>query len=103
MHLAVLAVPGCPNVAALEQRLAAVLDGRAGVSVSRHVIRDEGQAARWACTARPLVPASRTTRSRAGSGQWWDGKGARKVVPASRAGHPAQVAGGDPAAGGTSW
>ena len=55
MHLAVLAVPGCPNVAALEQRLAAVLDGRAGVSVSRHVIRDEGQAARWGMHGSPTV------------------------------------------------
>ena len=55
MHLAVLAVPGCPNVAALEQRLAAVLDGREGVSVSREEIRDEGEAARWGMHGSPTV------------------------------------------------
>jgi hypothetical protein len=31
MHLTVLAVPDCPNAPALEDRLAAVLHGRAGV------------------------------------------------------------------------
>ena len=30
MHLTVLAVPGCPNAPVLGDRLAAVLDGRAG-------------------------------------------------------------------------
>jgi hypothetical protein len=52
MHLTVLAVPGCPNAPVLEDRLAAVLDGQAGVSVSHEVISDESEAARWACTAR---------------------------------------------------
>jgi hypothetical protein len=53
MHLIVLAVPGCPHAPVLEDRLAAVLGGRAGVSLSHDVISDEGEAARWACTARP--------------------------------------------------
>ena len=55
MHLAVLAVPGCPNVAALEQRLAAVLDGRAGVTLSREVISDESEAARRGMHGSPTV------------------------------------------------
>ncbi|HEV8275931.1 MAG TPA: thioredoxin family protein [Streptosporangiaceae bacterium] len=47
MHLTVLAVPGCPNAPVLKDRLAAVLDGRAGVSVSHQVVCGEGEAARW--------------------------------------------------------
>jgi hypothetical protein len=46
MHLTVLAVAGCPNAALLEERLAGVLEGRPGVTVSRHVIADEAAAAR---------------------------------------------------------
>jgi hypothetical protein len=53
MQLTVLAVPGCPSVPVLRDRLAAVLDGRAGVSVSQQVVSDEGEAARRACAARP--------------------------------------------------
>jgi hypothetical protein len=55
MHLTVLAVPDCPNAATLEHRLAAVLDGREGVSVSREEIRDEGEAARWGMHGSPTV------------------------------------------------
>jgi hypothetical protein len=47
MHLTVLAVPGCPNAPVLDDRLAAVVGGRTGVSLSRQVISDEGEAARW--------------------------------------------------------
>jgi hypothetical protein len=46
MHLTVLAVPGCPNAPVLDDRLATVLDGRAGVSISHQVISDEDEAAR---------------------------------------------------------
>ena len=46
MHLTVLALPDCPNAPVLEQRLAAVLKGSAGVSASREVISTEGEAAR---------------------------------------------------------
>ena len=53
MHLTVLAVSGCPNAPVLEDRLAAVLGGWAGVSVSHQVISDENEAARGACSARP--------------------------------------------------
>ena len=55
MHLIVLAVPDCPNTATLEERLAAVLDGRADVSVSRVVISDEGGAARWGMHGSPTL------------------------------------------------
>ena len=46
MHLMVLAEPGCPNTPVLGDRLAAVLDGRTGVSVVYQVISDEGEAVR---------------------------------------------------------
>jgi hypothetical protein len=47
MHLTVLAEPTCPNAPAPKDRLAAVLDGRAGVSVSHEVISNEDEAVRW--------------------------------------------------------
>lgn len=47
MDLTVLAVPGCPNASVLEQRLAAVLEGRSDASIARVVIFDEREAARW--------------------------------------------------------
>ena len=55
MQLTVLAVPGCPNAPVLGDRLAAVLDGRAGVSVSHQVISDEGEAARWGMHGSPTL------------------------------------------------
>jgi hypothetical protein len=53
MHLTVLAVPGCPNGPVLRDRLAAVPDGRTGISVSPQVVCDEGEVARWGYMARP--------------------------------------------------
>jgi Alkylmercury lyase len=55
MQLTVLAVPGCPNAPVLSGRLAAVVDGRAGVSVSHQVICDEDEAARWAMHGSPTL------------------------------------------------
>jgi Alkylmercury lyase len=55
MQLTVLAVPGCPNAPVLGDRLAAVVDGRAGVSVSRQMISDEGEAARWGMHGSPTL------------------------------------------------
>lgn len=55
MHLTVLAVPGCPNAPILDDRLAAVLGGRAGVSVSHQVISDEDEAARWRMHGSPTL------------------------------------------------
>ena len=53
MHLTVLAMPGCPNAPVLRDRLAAILDDRAGASVSRQVISDETEAARWGMHGSP--------------------------------------------------
>jgi hypothetical protein len=55
MQLTVLAVPGCPSVPVLRDRLAAVLDGRAGVSVSQQVVSDEGEAARRGMRGSPTL------------------------------------------------
>jgi hypothetical protein len=55
MHLTVLAVKGCPNAPVLERRLAAVLEGRASVSVSREVISTEDEAARWGMHGSPTL------------------------------------------------
>ena len=55
MHLTVLAVPGCPNVSVLDDRLAAVLEGRPGVSVSHEVISSEADAARWGMHGSPTL------------------------------------------------
>ena len=55
MHLTVLAVPGCPNAPVLDDRLAIVLGGRAGVSMSHQVISDEDEAARWRMHGSPTL------------------------------------------------
>jgi hypothetical protein len=55
MQLTVLAVPDCPNAAVLNQRLAAVLGGRADVSVAHQVISDENEAARWGMRGSPTL------------------------------------------------
>ena len=55
MHLTVLAVAECPNAPVLRDRLAAVVNGRAGVSVSHHVICDEGEAARRGMHGSPTL------------------------------------------------
>ena len=64
MQLTVLAVPGCPNAPVLGDRLAAVLDGRAGVSMSHQVISDDGEAARWGMhgSSTLLIDAALLTR-----------------------------------------
>jgi hypothetical protein len=55
MHLTILAEATCPNAPILQDRLAAVLDGRADVSVSRRVICDEDGAARWGMRGSPTL------------------------------------------------
>jgi predicted DsbA family dithiol-disulfide isomerase len=55
LDLLVLAVPGCPNVMLLEERLAQVLEGRDEVSVSRHVIADQEEAARQGMHGSPTI------------------------------------------------
>ncbi len=44
MEVTVLAVPDCPNVMLLEERLARALQGRPGVIVTRYVIADQEEA-----------------------------------------------------------
>jgi hypothetical protein len=55
MHLTILAEPGCPNAPVLRERLAAALNGRAGISVSDEVIRDESEAAWWGMHGSPTL------------------------------------------------
>jgi predicted DsbA family dithiol-disulfide isomerase len=55
MNLTVLAVPDCPNAPVLEDRLAGVLDGQEGVSVSHEVISNEADAARWGMHGSPTL------------------------------------------------
>ncbi len=55
MHVTVLAVPDCPNVRLLEERLAQVLQGRRDVTVSRQVIADQDEAARWGMHGSPTI------------------------------------------------
>lgn len=55
MQVTVLAVPGCPNAAVLEQRLTTVLGGRTGVSLAHQVISDEDEAERWGMRGSPTL------------------------------------------------
>ena len=55
MHLTVLAVPDCPNVKLLEQHLFQALEGHHDVTVSRHEIADENQAARRGMNGSPTL------------------------------------------------
>ena len=55
VHLTVLAVPACPNAGLLEKRLAGVLGSRRDVTVSRHVIADEQEAARRGMHGSPTI------------------------------------------------
>jgi hypothetical protein len=51
----VLAVPGCPNASVLEQRLAEALAGMPAVPVTRRVIADADEAARWGMHGSPTL------------------------------------------------
>jgi hypothetical protein len=55
MDLTVLAVPDCPNVVLLEQRLAQAVEGRRDVTASRQVIADQDEAARWEMHGSPTI------------------------------------------------
>lgn len=55
MRVLVLAVPDCPNARLLEERLAQVLEGRGDVLVSRQMIDDEQDAARWGMHGSPTI------------------------------------------------
>jgi len=55
MHLTVLAVPDCPNALVLERRVAGILDGRPGISVSHQTVSDEDEAARLGMHGSPTL------------------------------------------------
>lgn len=55
MDLMVLTVPDCPNGPLLEERLAEVLTGRGRLPVTRRVISDEAEAARWGMRGSPTL------------------------------------------------
>jgi hypothetical protein len=55
MQLTLLSVPGCPNARVLEQRLAGLLAGRPEVTVTRRVISDAAEAARWGMRGSPTL------------------------------------------------
>jgi hypothetical protein len=55
MELTVLAVPGCPNVPVLQQRLAEVLADWPGVTLQWRVIADLGGAERWRMHGSPTL------------------------------------------------
>jgi hypothetical protein len=55
MELTLLTVPDCPNAAAFEQRLAAALAGRPGVTVARREISGERAAAQAGMHGSPTL------------------------------------------------
>jgi hypothetical protein len=55
MHVTLLAVPGCPHLRVLEERLAEALDGLPAVTVSRQVIATEDDAARSGMQGSPTI------------------------------------------------
>ncbi|HEY6279078.1 MAG TPA: thioredoxin family protein [Streptosporangiaceae bacterium] len=55
MELTVLAVPGCPHAPVLEQRVAEALTGQPAVTVTRQVITDADEAARWGMSGSPTL------------------------------------------------
>ena len=55
MELTILTVPGCPNAAAFEERLAAALAGHPGAVVRRRQIADEQEAAQAGMVGSPTL------------------------------------------------
>lgn len=55
MELTVLTVPGCPNAAALEERLAAALAGYPDAVVRRRQVADEQEAAETGMAGSPTL------------------------------------------------
>ena len=55
MELTVLAVPDCPNVPVLQQRLADVLADWPGVAIRWRVITNVAEAARWRMHGSPTL------------------------------------------------
>jgi hypothetical protein len=72
MHVTLLAVPGCPHLPVLEERLAEALGDMPAVTVSSQMIATEEEAARgarphpwrsppWAAASKPGIPAAGST------------------------------------------
>lgn len=55
MELTVLAVPDCPSVALLEDRLAQALQGRPGVAITHHQVASQQEAARRGMCGSPTI------------------------------------------------
>ena len=55
MELTVLTVPGCPNAAVFEERLAAALAGHPGAVVRRRQVADEQEAAETGMAGSPTL------------------------------------------------
>ena len=55
MRLLILHVPGCPNTAVLESRLAPILASRPGIHVTREVITTDDQARRRGMAGSPTL------------------------------------------------
>ena len=60
MELTVLAVPGCPNAAVLDERLALVAAGLPGVTVIRRFVDDEQEAVALGMRGSPTLLIDRT-------------------------------------------
>jgi hypothetical protein len=60
VELTVLAVPGCPNAAVLDERLALVAAGLPGVSVIRRFVEDEQEAVALGMHGSPTLLIDRT-------------------------------------------
>ncbi len=55
LRLTVLSVPGCPNVALLEERLAEVISRHPGAVITRRVLSTEDEAVRWGMRGSPTL------------------------------------------------
>lgn len=60
MELTVLALPGCPNAAILDERLALVATGLPGVTVVRRFVHDEQEAVALGMRGSPTLLIDRT-------------------------------------------
>lgn len=55
MELTVLEVPDCPNAPLMAERVAGLIAGRPGVTLTRRVVRDEAEAARLGMRGSPTL------------------------------------------------
>jgi hypothetical protein len=71
MHVTLLAVPGCPPLPFLEERLALLLEGRPEVTASRQLIAADDAAARSGRMARqPSWSTGRPVRRAEAAGEY---------------------------------